>query len=197
MGGFGSKKTKKGRKAKKTVIGGGKVRLEIEGENAIEVLSEVASLYENVGVRRGLVRMLEPLRNPGIDKFEVRRDGAIPEVEIGKDDLAYFESPPQDTVSEVLPERKWISAYTIISLTFKEDNKWRLSDGQAVISATISDKAFQARVDQGLSFAKGDVLICEILQRQTHTTEGLRTEYEVLRVVEYKPAPRQYKLFDV
>jgi hypothetical protein len=128
----------------------------------------------------------------------VECDGAVPSVEIGKEHLAYFAPPSQETIVEVLPDRTWVSAYTIVSLAFKEENKWRLSDGSsATIAATILDEGFLKDVDQRLiSFAKGDALVCEIRQRQVHTPDGLRTEYEVIKVIEYKPAPRQYKLFE-
>ena len=127
----------------------------------------------------------------------MKANGSIPVFEIVKDEVSYFETPAQASVSEPLPEQVVTGAYTIVSLSFKEDNKWRLSDGQsATISATILDKNFESRVDQGLPFAKGDVLICRIRHRQTHVPDGLRNEYDVMEVVDYKPAPRQYKLFE-
>ncbi len=185
----------RGREAKKLSETEAEVTLGIDGETLVIPIL-VVRLMEDVPVRMAINRMLEPLQRVGIDTFKAMDGlGAIPSCEITKEQLAYFAAPEQKVLDQELPERTWTSAYTIVSLTFKEENKWRLSDGQAVISATILDKDFLERVDRGLSFSKGDVLVCEIRQRQTHTAEGLRTEYDVIRVDEHKPAPKQYKLF--
>jgi hypothetical protein len=77
-------------------------------------------------------------------------------------------------------------------LAFKEENKWRLHDGNSGISARIEDETFLCLVDSNaLSFAKGDILICNVRVTQTQTREGLKTEYTVARVADHKPAPRQ------
>ena len=82
-------------------------------------------------------------------------------------------------------------ALTIISLAFKEDNKWRFHDGSAVISGCILDEAFLRRIDNNLiAFAKGDILICEVRTKQTQDLNVLKTEYFIEQVVEHKPAVR-------
>ena len=86
-------------------------------------------------------------------------------------------------------------ALSIRSLAFQEGNKWRLFDGQNVITATITDSDFIDRVDRNMiRFAKGDLLLCEVRTVQTQGVDGLRTEHTVLRVVEHKPAPDQIPL---
>ncbi|MGM9458208.1 hypothetical protein ACRERF_15230, partial [Lacticaseibacillus rhamnosus] len=58
------------------------------------------------------------------------------------------------------------SAFSIVSLAFKDDNKWRLHDGNSQISTSIADEDFLRRVDHNeISFAKGDVLICDVRVR--------------------------------
>ena len=87
------------------------------------------------------------------------------------------------------------AAFSIISLAFKEDNKWRLYDGNTQISALIEDEAFLARVNANLiAFAKGDILICDVRITQQQTGEGLSTEYVVEKVIEHRPALRQLPL---
>jgi hypothetical protein len=86
-------------------------------------------------------------------------------------------------------------AFSIVSLAFKEDNKWRLSDGAATISATIADADFLKAVDENLeSFSKGDVLMCEVLVRQWQTRGGAKTDFEVVKVLEHRRAARQIAL---
>ncbi len=83
----------------------------------------------------------------------------------------------------------------IISLAFKDDNKWRLTDGDTQITALITDQDFLRRVNSNeTAFAKGDVLICEVKTIQKQGVEGLKTEHIVQSVNEHKPAIRQLDL---
>ena len=87
-------------------------------------------------------------------------------------------------------------AFSIVSLAFKEDNKWRLTDGQNTFSVSMKDAAFQHRVDNNdVAFAKGDVLVCDLRTIQWQVEDGVRSEYEVIRVVAHRPA-RQLYLFE-
>jgi hypothetical protein len=47
-----------------------------------------------------------------------------------------------------------------------------------------------------IAFAKGDILICDVKITQKRTSDGLKTEYVVEKVVEHRPAWRQLPLFD-
>jgi hypothetical protein len=86
-------------------------------------------------------------------------------------------------------------AFSIVSLAFKEDNKWRMSDGSSTISATISDTEFLHAVNNDLeSFSKGDSLVCRVWVRQWQTSNGTRTEYEVVKVARHLRAARQISL---
>jgi hypothetical protein len=184
----------RGRKPKQIASDLQGVTLQVENSTVI-FSHQVIQLAESVPVREQVKGILAPLRQTGIDTFEAKETpGARPLVAIHKNDLDYFEVPIGEEVTEELPERAWTQAYSIVSLTFKEENKWRLSDGQSSFGVTILDRAFLLRVDAGLSFSKGDVLVCDIRSRQAHTPDGVRTEYFVDRVVQHRPAPKQYKL---
>ena len=136
----------------------------------------------------------EPLAKPGIDRLEVRGE-AGDVTSVGKDEAVHFARP--DVPDEWITEDVRRAAYSIISLAFKEDNKWRLSDGASQISARIADQAFLDRVEGNqIAFAKGDILICEVRVTATQTPSGLKTDYVVERVVEHRPAMRQLRLFD-
>jgi hypothetical protein len=187
----------RGRKAKRLDEADGQITLGVDGET-LSIASDVVRLMEDVPVRNDIQKMLAPLQNKGIDIFQTKESaGAVPSLEITKEQLAYFDPPKmEEMIVEELPERTWTSAYSIVSLAFKDDNKWRLSDGEAIISASILDKNFLAEVEKDRPFSKGDILICEMKQRQTHTSSGLRSEFDLVRVVEHRRAPRQYKLFD-
>jgi hypothetical protein len=186
----------RGRKPKEIAKSSAGITLEINGQTVV-ISQQVIQLAESVPVRTEVLNLLAPLRREGIDTFAAKESpGATPMTTIKKSDLRAFDVPVSEEASEALPERSWTQAYSIVSLTFKEDNKWKLSDGQSQIAATISDQDFLAKVDaRAISFTKGDILICDVSSRQTHTQDGVRTEYEVTKVVEHRPAPRQVRLF--
>lgn len=59
----------------------------------------------------------------------------------------------------------------------------------------MKDVAFQHRVDNNeVSFAKGDILLCDLRTVQWQVQSGVRTEYEVVKVIKHTPA-RQLSLF--
>lgn len=184
----------KGRRPKQIQSESQDVFLQVDGETSV-FSQQVTQLAESVAVRREVANLLSPLRRPGIDRLEASdRPGSVPTTTIDKSDVDFFDLPTRQEVIEALPDRTWTQAYSIVSLAFKEENQWRLSDGHSPIGVTISDHAFLARVDAGLSFSKGDVLVCDIKSRQSHTSDGLRTDYEVVRIVEHRPTPNHYKL---
>jgi hypothetical protein len=89
----------------------------------------------------------------------------------------------------------WDMAFSIVSWAFKEDNKWRLPDGSSTFGATISDAEFLHAVNNALVFfSKGDSLVCRVRVRQWQTSNGTRTEYEVVKVARHLRAARQISL---
>lgn len=169
------------------------VRITIDGES-FDIPLELIRLYQDVAVRKAYEELvLIPLQKDGIDEFKViEAQQVIASVEKG--DSTYFIAP--EAPSTVVVEDIRRSAFSIVSLAFKEDNKWRLHDGSNQISAAIEDEDFLRRVDTNLiRFAKGDVLVCEVKVRQVQSQHGLKTEYTVMRVLEHRPAPRQIDMF--
>jgi hypothetical protein len=71
----------------------------------------------------------------------------------------------------------------IISLSFKEDNKWKVSDGMEPFSVTIEDAGFLNRIAKGEeTFSKNDYLVCVVRERQFQTNKGLRKERAIIAV---------------
>ena len=163
------------------------------GSETIDVPLKLLRLYSDVNVRDALGRFIkEPLDKDGIDIVEIRQEGASVE-SISVEESDYFGRP--DVPDEVLVQSTSTTAYSIISLAFREENKWRLHDGNAVISVQIADEDFLRKVDASLiSFAKGDILICKVETIQRRVGVDLKTEYRVLEVIEHKPAARQLDL---
>jgi hypothetical protein len=159
----------------------------------IEIPVALLRLYQDVAVRTATQKLIEePLKKEGIDSFEVRTDHEV-RVRVTKDEAASFAKP--QIADAILVDDTRRSAFSIISLAFKEDNKWRLNDGTNAISATIEDADFLAKVDANqIAFSKGDILICDVRVVQKQTDIGLRTDYTVMRVVEHRPGIRQLPL---
>ncbi len=102
----------------------------------------------------------------------------------------------EPTYEEMLLDEVRRYAFSIVNPAFKEDNKWRLNDGQNTFSVLMKDAAFQHRVDNNdIAFSKGDVLVCDLRTIQWQVEDGVKSEYEVVRVVAHRPA-RQLYLFE-
>ena len=169
-------------------IDASRVRVTID-DKSFEVPMDLLRLYQDLAVRGAVRNLIEaPLNQSGIDVFKIRDDDNTQTVL--KDESEYFSAP--EVPEEVLIDDSRRAAFSILSLAFKEDNKWRLHDGNSAISALILDERFIHRVNNNqIAFAKGDVLICDVRMTQTRDKNGLRTEYVVEHVAEHKPAAQQ------
>ena len=171
------------------------MRIEINGQ-FYDVPIDLLRLYSDISIRSLLTKVVEPLSHPGVEVIEIKDKGKTREV-VFKDELPYFAEPTVDIQEETLTDSEREAAFSIISLAFKEDNKWRLFDGASTYNVTVKDQNFLDRVNHNqISFAKGDVLIGRLKTTQKQTATGLKAEYELLKVIDHKPAPpAQRQLF--
>jgi len=183
-------KWSRGRKITKIeALNNGKVNLFVNDE-WIEVEEKVLDLLKSIPVRKAFDKLTAPLDREGIDIFSIGNDAEV-----------FFLAEKQDRASFLLPdsedaiENRFTMGYSIVSPSFKEDNKWRLSDGNNVISVKVLDNAFLKKIaDCEIAFSKGDFLLCHVLARQWQTATGAKTEYEVLEVIQYRSGMRQLPL---
>ncbi|HVU04798.1 MAG TPA: hypothetical protein VHE30_23760 [Polyangiaceae bacterium] len=188
----------RGRKVRRMVLmDDGRTRLILEGDEhgeEIVISRQLAVVFNDLAVRRALAKLLEPLRRDGIDKFEARtQDGEVIETVV-RDDLQSFEPPPPaQAVAVKVLKHEFEQAFSLVSVVFKDGNKWRVSDGQNTINVTIADEAFLAKVNaRDITFAKDDTIVCKIRQEQTIGADGaLKIESTVLQVLDHQRAPRQ------
>lgn len=179
------------RKPKIERVNDGLFRLTVDGETH-DIPMELLRLYEDTAVRRALSDVIRPVKEDGIERLEVR-DGTRSIQTVTKSDVDAFDAPESQ---ELLLDEVRRHVFSIISLAFKEDNKWRLTDGHSTFSVSMKDENFQYRVDNNeIAFAKGDVLICDMRTIQWQARDGVRSDYEIIRVVSHRPA-RQLGLFD-
>jgi hypothetical protein len=174
--------------------GDGKVEVEIDGQK-IEVDEVVARVSVDVGVRASLERIVaEPLARDGIDGVRV---GAGEHVERIDKAEGYSFRPPLDTKSGAY-EYRYRAPFSIVSLSFKPGNKWRLNDGRTTLNVTVADDEFIRRVESSeVAFSKGDILICDVRVETRETPSGLHAEFFIERIVEHRRPTRQASLFDI
>jgi|LQYC01.1.fsa_nt_gi hypothetical protein len=185
-------KKAKGRKPRQAkTLEDGNIELDFSGE--VETVSKpVFNLYIDLKVRKEVENTLKPLTIDGIETFNVRDDKVIIET-VNKDDVKYFTTP--EIEDEKIQERETIALYSIHSLSFKEDNKWRLSDGTSTFFVTIKDDEFLRKVNENLiSFSKGDILELNLKVITWETKDGMKTEYEAIKILSHKSAAKQLKL---
>lgn len=167
-------------------------------QTSVVVPLEVLRLYQEVAVQKELSQLLKTLEKEAVDSIsfyypEKGMEVISPPVVLTKSDRSLVR--PVDPISETVIDTTQKMALSIRSLAFQEGNKWRLFDGQNVITATIEDRDFLDKVDRSIArFAKGDVLICLVRTVQMQTLEGLKTEHTVLQVDEHRPAPTQFSI---
>ncbi len=162
----------RGRKPKVEKINDEMWRLTVDDET-YEVPLKLLRLYQDTAVRRAAADMVKPVKEEGIERLDVRERGDVIE-SVTKSDVADFDAPE---VQDLILDETRTHAFSIISLAFKEGNKWRLTDGQATFSVVMNDRAFQRRVDNNeVTFAKGDVLVCDMRTVQWQVQDGVRIE---------------------
>ena len=161
-------------------------------KETISASTDVVRLYQNGFVRRSIHDVVSPVRDPGVDSLSFQHRGQRVH-KVTKETLEYFWAPEyQDLILDEVGRR----AFSIERLSFKQNNKWRLNDGTQTLSVTMKDETFQKKVDNNeISFAKGDTLMCELRTMQWHSTDGIKSSYEVLKVLKHIPA-RQLPLLD-
>ena len=163
--------------------------VEIETPSGSIVVPEgVGRIVADRAARSALERLVvEPLDKEGIDKVAFERDGRSEVIETNE--APWFRAPSSFDDDEYLS--RYTRAFSIVSLHFTAGKKWRLSDGRGSAKLiSIDDEDFNAKVARNeIRFAKGDILICEVVERSTRTSAGFKSDFEIIKVFEHRPAP--------
>ncbi|MBU1233307.1 MAG: hypothetical protein KKD01_01205 [Proteobacteria bacterium] len=177
-------------KAKK--LENGDFQLYFKDGQVLEITKPVLDLYTDLKVRAETENVINPLNTPGITGLRI---GSVDEecTIIQQKEAAYFTAPEDET--EEIEEQETTTTLSIQALSFKEDNKWRFSDGSGTFYATITDKGFLTKVHHNqVSFTMGDLLKVQLIKRTKITGTKLNNEYEVTKIIEHRSAARQLTL---
>ncbi len=158
------------------------VRIEFEEGDSFVVRKESVELFRDLEIRTKTFEVIKPLEREGVEEF-VLEPQKKESIKVGKEEIIYFIPPIPG--EEQLGENETEQTFSIVSLSFKEDNKWRLSDGVNVYNVKFLDEDFQRRIQRGIGFTKHDLLKVKLRTRQWRNMTGLKTEYEVLKVIEH------------
>ncbi len=192
LGLIGLIKWLRGRSIKKVeVLDNGKVRILVDAQ-AIEVEGKVLELYRNFRIRKALEDVVKPLEREGIDSFAASSDPEQGFEVIEKREAYLFQKP--SSVDEMVSNQELVRNLQLVTVAFKDDNKWRFTDGQSSFFAPILDARFVEQINNNTPVSKGDVLKARIRERQWLRGEELRTEYEVLEVMEHRRGGQQIVL---
>lgn len=176
----------KGKKPTKIIDEDGRLKVYLNETEYYETDGKVVKLYKNRTIVGDLNKMLEPLEKDGIDSFFVSRTGDKKDADLAIDDseLTYFEYQEiENDLSENITE----TFVQIEAAVFKDNNKWKFDNGGSPINAAILDEEFLRKIDSGeLRFGKGDLLKVKLKTIQTFAHGKLKTEFQVIEVLEHK-----------
>jgi hypothetical protein len=157
--------------------------LQVSAQSLTVVLSEKGSATVGRFIREALGR-------PGMDNVKIIGEGPT-RVDVAQAESEYFvQVSPRETVTDAVSPM----ALIIEAPVFKEDNKWRFSDGTGSFFATIEDKDFLAKVDAGQRFGKGDILYVDVRLSQQKIGMKLVGERVIVNVREHRVGPEQMEL---
>ena len=176
----------KGKKPTKIIDEDGRLKVYLNETEYYETDGKVVKLYKNRTIVSDLNKMLEPLEKDGIDSFFVSRTGDKKDADLAIDEseLTYFEYQEiENDLSENITE----TFVQIEAAVFKDNNKWKFDNGGSPINAAILDEEFLRKIDSGeLRFGKGDLLKVKLKTIQTFAHGKLKTEFQVVEVLEHK-----------
>lgn len=133
----------------------------------------------------------QALERPGMDAVEIAGDKNCTPVRISQSESKYFVPvAPSETVTDVIVRMHLI----IEAPVFKEDNKWRFSDGQQSFFANVEDEEFLGRVNTGERFGKGDILSADVRINQQQSGLRLSAERTIVKVHAHMAGPAQMEL---
>ena len=175
----------KGRQPSAVQHRGDNLNITINAET-INIPNTVYNLSEKPEVRKSVEDVTHIVNRVGIDAVEIQQGGEV----VQRVDKSNVEDFSYDGTSQIINRETSRRVFTIVNLAFRENNKWRVSDGTTNYMALVTDNAFLARVNRNeIAFSKSGQLVCQFQTVQVRTSYGkIKTEYRIIAVERYIPA---------
>ena len=158
----------------------GGVQLTVGGENN-DVSIDVYNLFLDVETRSAARDLVRPVESAGVDKMVVLPPGDSP-LEIWRDEVDWFDLEPSQR--EIVSELESTRIVGIVSIVYKEDNKWRFTEGDTEYTAVIEDEMFWRRIHSGETLPEGTALRVDMVTRTIVRPDAISTERRITRVRE-------------
>lgn len=187
-------KTSKGEKPTSvTQLQNGQTQMVFQN-STVTVNNNVFQLYGSPKVRKSVRPVVKPLEQTGIDDLKAVQDDKVL-TEVKKDDLLGLTNIEMD--ERILDESESIRFLRIVSLSFKEDNKWRLAEGDSEAFYSMEDHDFHTKIEQYTEkFGKDDILRCRVKTTTRVIQDGsIKTDHIILKVIEHTSSAKQARLF--
>jgi len=158
-----------------------RVRLTYDDEE-IEVDSSVWNLSGRHRVQSGLAQLVSPL-SPGIvDSISLKSKNTDP-VTIEGNERPYFEAKHEHEEERVTESERVVE---LVDVSFKEGNKWRVSEGGSPFFVTIVDEEFYEGVKAGVErFSANDHLRVLLRTRQWMEDGDLKAKFEIVKILHH------------
>ncbi|MDL2266765.1 hypothetical protein LJC46_02100 [Desulfovibrio sp. OttesenSCG-928-G15] len=177
-------------------------KVDVEGKNATIYIGDkyfrtekaVIDMLHNTRIRKAFeAAIAAPLRKSGMQSFAVAAGEKEPFCIVEKEDAEYFLTPPIN--EELLDEKEYETSVQVVGVTFKDNNKWRFSDGTSHFYADMLDEIFLSKISKHeIAFAKDDILTVVMRERQSLADDEIKTERTVLKVLAHRTAALQLGL---
>ncbi len=169
-----------------------KTVVEVEDSEKYETSPKIIALFSNVKVRTSIQKVItEPLSKDGISSFAIKKGKE--KIVIKEEEKDYFKL--SDIPDELLRDEVREVILTVATISFTEGHKWKFSDGNVEFYATITDENFVNKVQQNKDgFYKDDLFRVKLHERQWISDTGLKSDYEIIEVLEHRSGSKQIKL---
>jgi hypothetical protein len=194
------KKHLKGKPPKEIKTEKNKTIIKNSDNSQLYINSNIYNIYEsNTVIDDALSQNFDIVDNDSaITAFEITDDKEKPYVRVERDDFKDLsqktEIIDEDNKTKIIIKNTRLN---IVRLSFEEGLKWDFYYIGNKISAKITDPNFQKLIDDGKSFAKGDILEVELHINQifdNSVNTYINKSYQVSRIIQHYSRENQHNI---
>lgn len=178
-----------GREPDRIDLVGDKVDIEA-GDQLWHITNDAYRLWRHIEVRRGLAEIAKALASAEVSRMIITdRNESAELCRLDARAVSALAMPePRDVL---LVDETRTMALALAAPVFCNDRFWTFVDGAQTIRARMCDKAFLNIIDNGVFALKpGEILVVNMHVTTVQTPEGLKSTYDIVRVVDHRKPGR-------